>query len=351
MAASAGKPDKRKQKRVRRKLRVLLHVDNQHIKGMTADLSAGGLLVTCAHILLPGTKLTGQLFLSEDEALPFEAQVRWSRNSTRWLATDIQHSLGLEFTRPPGAVYLGYLEVSSKSSITVAAVRANTKPPPMRNQTAAGQPELRHTSGVHSSRHTSGVHPARPTIEIAPVPPGRTPVPPMNTPPPLARSQPPVLTPSPAPRVPSPVPLVRTMTPAPVAPEPSPPEPNISVDEPFPQVNAGLTGVARGNASSSQKREQGSSPLAPSTAAGLIERAAVKALGDHLPPGFRTVGFALDIELRKPPLVKLGTTLEARATLVRLQPDRTLVFTCEVRQDDQLIASGQHCRLIMEIGD
>src|SRR5579862_2189527 len=105
MAASAGKPDKRKQKRVRRKLRVLLHADGQRIKGTTADLSAGGLLVNCAHILLPGTQLKGELYLSDDESFPFEAQVRWSRNSTRWLASDIQHSLGLEFTRPPGAVY------------------------------------------------------------------------------------------------------------------------------------------------------------------------------------------------------------------------------------------------------
>jgi predicted thioesterase len=142
------------------------------------------------------------------------------------------------------------------------------------------------------------------------------------------------------------------MTPAPTAVPPKPPhEAGLTGEESFAQVNAGLTGVARGNASSSQKREKGTSPLAPSTAAGLIERAAVKAVSDHLPAGFRTVGLALDIELRKPPLVKLGTTLEARATLVRLQPDRTLVFTCEVRQDDQLLASGQHRRLIMEIAE
>jgi predicted thioesterase len=124
-----------------------------------------------------------------------------------------------------------------------------------------------------------------------------------------------------------------------------------SEPESFPQVDAGLTGVARGHASSSHMRQEGSSPLAPSTAAGLIERAAVKALNDHLPAGFRTVGLSLDIELRKPPLVKLGMTLEARATLVRLQPDRTVVFSCEVHQDDQLIASGQHRRLIMEVGE
>ena len=178
MAASAGKPDKRRQKRVRRKLRVLLIADGQRIKGTTADLSAGGLLVTCAHILLPGTKLRGELYLSEDEALPFEAQVRWSRNSTRWLASDIQHSLGLEFTTPPGAVYLGYLEVSSKSAITVASVRANTKPPPMRTQTAAGQPEPRHTSGVHTTGIHTGIHTSvvrsRKSIEI---PPARAPAP------------------------------------------------------------------------------------------------------------------------------------------------------------------------------
>jgi predicted thioesterase len=169
------------------------------------------------------------------------------------------------------------------------------------------------------------------------------------TPPPVPRVHRPAVTPPPVPRAMTPIPLVRTP-----AEEPSffpPPVADVSLDEPFANVSAGLTGIARGNASSSQKRQNGSSPLAPSTAAGLIERAAVQALTEHLPAGFRTVGLALDIELRKPPLVKLGTTLEARATLLRLQPDRTLVFSCEVRQDDQLIASGQHCRLIMEVGD
>jgi predicted thioesterase len=329
---------------------VLLHADGQRIKGTTADLSAGGMLVTCAHILIPGTKLKGEVYLSEDEALPFEAQVRWSRNSTRWLATEIQHSMGLEFTRSPGAVYLGYLEVSAKSSITVEAVRANTKPPPMRTQTSAGQPETRGGTAVESPR----------SIEII-----RTRSSPIVTPPPMARdgtvhTPPPssrVMTPAPpaSPRVMTPAPPVRQTTPVPPPPAPNIPPPEehtgtgLVVDEPFPNVNAGLTGVARGNASSSQKRESGSSPLAPSTVAALIERAAAKAVGEQLPAGFRTVGLALDIELRKPPLVKLGSVLEARATLVRLQPDRTLVFSCEVRQEDQLIASGQHLRLIMEL--
>jgi predicted thioesterase len=256
--------------------------------------------------------------------------------------------MGLEFTRSPGAVYLGYLEVSAKSSITVEAVRANTKPPPMRNQTSAGQPEPRGGTAVDSPR----------SIEVI-----RTRSAPIVTPPPMSRDGA-VHTPPPSPRVMTPAPPNRLTTPAPsmkqTTPVPPPPAPMIPppeeqtgtgliVDEPFPNVNAGLTGVARGNASSSQKRETGSSPLAPSTVAALIERAAAKAVGEQLPPGFRTVGLALDIELRKPPLVKLGSVLEARATLVRLQPDRTLVFSCEVRQEEQLIASGQHLRLIMEM--
>jgi predicted thioesterase len=117
----------------------------------------------------------------------------------------------------------------------------------------------------------------------------------------------------------------------------------------FGPVSPGLTGTAHGSARS-HKTEEGISPLAPSTAAGLIERAAVRAVSGQLPPGFRTVGLAIDIELRKPPLVTLGSTLVAQTKLLRLQPDRTLVFSCEVRQDNQVIASGQHRRLIVETG-
>ncbi len=329
MVASAGKPDKRRQKRVRRKVRVVLHADGQRIKGTTADLSTGGMLVTCAHLLIPGTKLHGELFLREEEALPFEAQVRWSRNSTRWMSSEIQHSMGLEFIRPLGATYQAFLETPVKATLSVADVRAHTKLPPIKG-------------AIHGRQE--GKIPPRPL-------------------PPLTRRTPPAPPPPPTTATVSarftPVPSHPIVTPPPQPLPPPPPEPvertdviAIPEENPFTEVTPGLTGVAHGSARSAhQKTDEGKSPLAPSTAASLVERAAVRAVTAHLPKGYRTVGLAIDLELRKPPLVMLGAALEGHAKLLRLQPDRTLVFSCEVRQNDQVIASGRHQRLIVEVSE
>jgi predicted thioesterase len=316
---------------MRRKLRVVLHADGQRIKGTTADLSTGGMLVTCAHLLIPGTKLRGELALTEEQVLPFEAQVRWSRNSTRWLAAEIQHSMGLEFLRPPGPEYLAFLETTPQATLSVASVRAQTKLPPNRG-------------AVKARQETKEPPPAPPLPRrsvVGPPPLARTALASSATPAPIGASAPPptpVLSPSPPPL---PEKTEETDVREVVA--------SVPEENPFGELSAGLSGTAHGSAA--HKKEKGSSPLAPSTAAGLIERAAVRAVSARLPEGFKTVGLAIDIELRKPPLVVLGTVLEARATLLRLQPDRTLVFSCEVRQNDQLIASGQHRRLIIEIAD
>lgn len=94
---------------------------------------------------------------------------------------------------------------------------------------------------------------------------------------------------------------------------------------------------------------QGTGPvrsLATPAMAVLMEKAALRAIADALPPGQATVGTHLDISHLAP--TRIGMTVRASATLVEVE-GRRLLF--EVSAEDQagVVGRGTHERVIIQL--
>ncbi len=92
---------------------------------------------------------------------------------------------------------------------------------------------------------------------------------------------------------------------------------------------------------------QGTGPvrsLSTPAMAALMEKAALAAIADHLPPGQATVGTHLNISHLAP--TRIGMTVRASATLVEVE-GRRLVF--EVSAEDQagVVGRGTHERAVI----
>jgi predicted thioesterase len=79
----------------------------------------------------------------------------------------------------------------------------------------------------------------------------------------------------------------------------------------------------------------------------LMEAAAVKALAEHLPPEFTTVGVALSIEHIAPTPVGLSVKVEAVLGEVH---GRRLKFQVVAYDDLEEIGRGTHERVLVEMG-
>ena len=294
--------EQRRHPRIRRRHPVTIGVRGRSFAAVTGDLSTSGVLVYCAEILKPGTAVTGTLDL-EGTPLTFGAMVRWSRSASRSNSNETQHSMGLAFLSGPGPAYLEYF-----------------------NRAAADL----------------GLVPLPELIPIDSLPSEKKP----KSNPPIARpAQPPAASPI-APPAASPI--------APPAPSPIAPPAGSFVATPASSFVAtpaglvtGLIGKAEGSTKATNSKVRGASPLAPSSAALLFEKAAVQAVAGALPPGTQTLGLSLKVNLNKPPMVMIGATLEAVATLVQIAPDRTLRFQVELREGERLVASGEHQRVLV----
>ena len=78
---------------------------------------------------------------------------------------------------------------------------------------------------------------------------------------------------------------------------------------------------------------------------GLMENAAVKAVGKQLPAGFGTVGIAMNMKhLSATPI---GMTVTAKATLVE-QDRKKLTFKVEAWDDAGPVGEGMHERFVIE---
>ncbi len=288
--------EQRRHPRVRRRLAVTVGARGRSFSGVTGDLSPSGVLVHCAEILQPGIAVTGTLEV-EGESLSFGAMVRWSRSASRSNSNETQHSMGLAFLTAPGPAYLAY--------VNRAAVDLGLLPPP----------EL---------------------VPIAPSPPDKKP-----------GSKPPVPRPSEiatatAVAAPRPAPPIVAAAAVPLRPQEAPAPP-----VPLSGLVVGLVGRADGSVKSGGSGLRGASPLAPSSAALLFEKAAVQAVAGALRPGTQTLGISLKLSLNKPPHVMIGAKLEAVATLMHIAPDRTLRFQVELREGERVVASGEHQRVLV----
>lgn len=78
---------------------------------------------------------------------------------------------------------------------------------------------------------------------------------------------------------------------------------------------------------------------------GLMEHAAVDAVGSQLPEGFSTVGIAMNITHVS--ATPIGLTVKATATLTE-QDRRKLTFHVEAYDDAGLVGEGTHERFIIE---
>jgi predicted thioesterase len=90
----------------------------------------------------------------------------------------------------------------------------------------------------------------------------------------------------------------------------------------------------------------GSVPLMGTPAlVGLMERAAVKALEGHLPPGATSVGGGIDARHLAP--TPMGMHVRARAELVEVT-DRRLAFHVEAWDERERIGEATHERFIVD---
>lgn len=79
---------------------------------------------------------------------------------------------------------------------------------------------------------------------------------------------------------------------------------------------------------------------------GLMERAGIEAVQAHLPAGFTTVGFEVNVRHLAP--TPKGRQVTVRAELTEVK-GRKLTFKVEARDDDKKVGEGTHRRAIVEV--
>ena len=77
---------------------------------------------------------------------------------------------------------------------------------------------------------------------------------------------------------------------------------------------------------------------------GFIEEAALKAVDDKLPEGYKTVGYNVDINHLAP--TPLGMEVRAEARLNKIE-DRKLFFEVQVYDEKEKVGEGNHIRYIV----
>ena len=79
---------------------------------------------------------------------------------------------------------------------------------------------------------------------------------------------------------------------------------------------------------------------------GLMERAGIEAVQQHLPPGHTTVGF--EVHVKHFAATPKGKTVRVRAELTAID-GRKLTFNVEAHDDDRQVGAGTHRRAIIEV--
>jgi fluoroacetyl-CoA thioesterase len=78
----------------------------------------------------------------------------------------------------------------------------------------------------------------------------------------------------------------------------------------------------------------------------LMEEAAVRAVADHLPPGWQTVGVQVDV--RHTAATPVGLTVTAHAELAEVS-GRRLLYTVTAHDGQESIGEGTHRRVLIDL--
>ncbi len=85
--------------------------------------------------------------------------------------------------------------------------------------------------------------------------------------------------------------------------------------------------------------------LATPVMVGFMENAALGAVDSHLPEGYATVGYHLDIKHLSP--TPVGMEVEVTAELVEVD-GRQLTFEVKAEDESDIIGEGRHIRMVIE---
>jgi hypothetical protein len=101
--------ERRRLQRLERALPVAFEAGGRRGRAVTANVSAGGLLLRSNAALDPGAHIRGRLTLPGGKELAFDAETRWIGKAHGAGATQRPHLLGLEFLGPPEEPYYEFL--------------------------------------------------------------------------------------------------------------------------------------------------------------------------------------------------------------------------------------------------
>jgi predicted thioesterase len=96
--------EKRRNRRVRRRMRVILD-DVPGIGAVTVNLSRSGLCISSDYLAAPRDEIGAALVLPSGEQANFEATVVWVRKARRSASLEEKNLMGLHFSIPPGEEY------------------------------------------------------------------------------------------------------------------------------------------------------------------------------------------------------------------------------------------------------
>lgn len=303
--------DKRKQPRVRKRLRVLFSDGRTDRTANTTNLSRTGISVSCPFVLVPGSEVHGKLLLPT-VALPFRAEVMWARKARGARALEEQNSMGFRFLGGLGPKYDEFLAPELRT-----AAESFTMPRTAQAQATedaqAFDPSLRDLSGEPAS---------------APTPPSR--------PPPARGTTPPAAEPPGPPALP---PGLVTFT-APIG-RPAPAAPPKAA----PKVEDAVTEATIIGDDLALPAELGPSCLALRCARTLVEEALIVATGTTTPPDTLSVALGLDVAVDPAP-VAVGTRLRVAARLLDRDAS-TQTFVVAITAGSRTVASARYVRRLV----
>jgi predicted thioesterase len=90
----------------------------------------------------------------------------------------------------------------------------------------------------------------------------------------------------------------------------------------------------------------GAGVLSTPSMIGLMERASIQAVQQHLPDGYTTVGFEVNVRHLAP--TPKGKSVTVRAELLEID-GRKLRFKIEAHDEDKKVGEGTHRRAIVKI--
>jgi PilZ domain len=112
----AWNSDKRRVQRQRKRFQVRFDAKGIVGTGFTGNLSPSGLRIDSRVTSAPGSIVRGQILLSGNAPMDFQAQVRWVHKASGPLVHMFQSAMGLKFIAPPSENYFQLLLETSTAA-------------------------------------------------------------------------------------------------------------------------------------------------------------------------------------------------------------------------------------------